>query len=159
MAGKLPDDAHKWSMQRRWIVMPAGALQDKKSSLAILFALGLNLRLSQVMRPSRQPALFWKTWLFIPTKYWELPERILREKPWRKTRLTYPQSSHRDSSNSSTLIISIVTSLSGSLSKPFLTIPTSLRRSFGAWEAVRKGPILYWLILWFIAESGKLKKK
>ena len=26
------------------------------------------------------------------------------------------------------------------------------------WEAVKKGPISYWLILWFIAESGKLKK-
>ena len=27
------------------------------------------------------------------------------------------------------------------------------------WEAVRKGPISYWLILWSVAESGKLKKK
>ena len=25
-------------------------------------------------------------------------------------------------------------------------------------EAVKKGPISYWLMLWFIAESGKLKK-
>ena len=40
--GKPPDDAHKWSMQRRWTVTPAGALQDKKSNLAILFARGLN---------------------------------------------------------------------------------------------------------------------
>ena len=62
-------------------------------------------------------------------------------------------------SNSSTLTISIITSLRGSLPKSFLTIPTSVRRPFGAWEAVRKGPISYWLILWFIAESGKLKKK
>ena len=46
-----------------------------------------------------------------------------------------------DSSNSSTLTISIVTSLRGSLPKSFLTIPTSVRRPFGAWEAVRKGPI------------------
>ena len=92
-------------------------------------------------------------------KYRELPERILREKPQRKTRLTHPQSSHRDSSNSSTLILSIVTSLRGSLPKRFLTIPTSVRRSFGAWEAVRKGPISYWLILWVITESGKLKTK
>ena len=89
----------------------------------------------------------------------ELLERILREKPQRKTRLTHPQSSHRDSSNSSTLILSIVTSLGGSLPKPFLTIPTSVRRPFGAWEAVRKGPISYWLMLWAIAESDKLKKK
>ena len=55
--------------------------------------------------------------------------------------------------------LSIVTSLRGSLSKPFLTIPTSVRRQFGAWEVVRKGPISYWLMLWAITKSGKLKKK
>ena len=89
----------------------------------------------------------------------ELPEKILREKPQRKTRLTHQQSSHTDSSNSSTLILSIVTSLRGSLPKLFLIIPTFVRRPFGAWEAVRKGPISYWLMLWAIAESSKLKKK
>ena len=26
------------------------------------------------------------------------------------------------------------------------------------WEAVRKGPISYWLMLWAIAESDKLEK-
>ena len=88
-----------------------------------------------------------------------LPKRILREKPQRKTRLTHPQSSQRDSSNSSTLTISIVISLRGILPKPVLTIPISVRRPFGAWEAVRKGSISYWLMLWVIAESGKLKKK
>ena len=88
----------------------------------------------------------------------ELPEKILREKPQRKTRLTHQQSSHTDSSNSSTLILSIVTSLRGSLPKLFLIIPTFVRRPFGAQEVVRKGPISYWLMLWFIAESGKLKK-
>ena len=41
----------------------------------------------------------------------------------------------------------------------FFTIPTFVRRPFGVWEVVRKGPISYWLMLWFIAESGKLKKK
>ena len=89
----------------------------------------------------------------------ELLERILREKPQRKTRLTHPQYSHRDSSNYFTLILSIVTSLKGSLPKSLLTIPTFVRRPFGAWEVVRKGSISYWLMLWFIAESGKLKKK
>ena len=140
------------------------------SRLAILLVRGLNLQLSQVARPSRQPVLFWKTDSshskhtqvqipLIPTKCRKLPERILREKPQRKTRLTHPQSSHRDSLKSSTLTLSIVTSLKGSSPKPFLTIPTSVRRPFGAWEAVRKGPISYWLMLWAIAESGKLKKK
>ena len=32
-------------------------------------------------------------------------------------------------------------------------------RPFGAWEAIRNGPISYWLMLWAIMESGKLKKK
>ena len=34
-----------------------------------------------------------------------------------------------------------------------------MRRLFGAWEAVRNGPIAYWLMLWAITESSKLKKK
>ena len=89
----------------------------------------------------------------------ELPERILKEKSQRKTRLTHPQSSHNDSLNSSTFILSIVISLRSSLPKHFLTIPIFVRRPFGAWEAVRKGPISYWLMLWAIAESSKLKKK
>ena len=77
---------------RSWSVVPARALQDKIGQLAIQLPRGWNLRLSQATRPSREAALFWKTWLFtfyshpsinilIPTKEWELPERILREKP------------------------------------------------------------------------------
>ena len=68
----------------------------------------------------------------IPTKYRELLKRILRVKSQRKTKLTHSQSSHRDSSNSSTLTFSIVTSLRGTLPKPFLTIPISVRRLFSA---------------------------
>ena len=68
----------------------------------------------------------------IPTKCRELPERILREKPQRKTRLIHPQSSHRDSSNSSTLFLFIVKSLRGTLPKPLLTILIYMRRLFGA---------------------------
>ena len=151
--------------------MPAGALQDKKYRLVVQLPHDWNSWISQVASPSCQPALFWKTWLFafhshssinIPYTHemsWASRENIERETLEKKTRLIHPQSSHRDFSNSSTLILSIVTSLRGSLPKHFLTIPTSVKRSFGAWEAVRKGPILYWLILWFIVESGKLKKK
>ena len=72
---------------------------------------------------------------FIPTKCKELPERILREKPQRKTRLIHPQSLHSDSSNPSTLSLSIITSLRGTLLKPLLTIPISVRRLFGALES------------------------
>ena len=59
-ACKLPKDAHEWSMQRSWIVTPAGALQDKKSSLAIQLARSLDSQLNQVARPSRQSTLFGK---------------------------------------------------------------------------------------------------
>ena len=68
----------------------------------------------------------------IPMKCKELPERILREKPQRKTRLIHLQSSHRDSSNSSILFFSIVKSLRGTLPNPFLNIPISVRRLFDA---------------------------
>ena len=51
----------------------------------------------------------------IPTIFRELLKRILREKPQRKTRLIHSQSSHRNFSNSSTLFLSIVKSLRGTL--------------------------------------------
>ena len=41
------------------------------------------------------------------------------------------------------LFLSIIKSLRGTLPKPFLTIPISVRRTFGVWEAVKKGPISY----------------
>ena len=69
----------------------------------------------------------------------ELPERILREKPQRKTRLIHPQSSLRDSSNSSTLFLSIVKSLRGLLPKFFLTIFISVKGLFGVLGSSQKG--------------------
>ena len=55
----------------------------------------------------------------IPAYCRELLKRNLREKPQRKTKLTHPQSLHFDSPNSSTLTLFIVTSLRGTLAKPF----------------------------------------
>ena len=62
--GKPPIATHEWSVQKRWTITPTRALQDKKSSLAILLTRSLNSRLSQVARPSCQPTLFGKNWLF-----------------------------------------------------------------------------------------------
>ena len=42
---------------------------------------------------------------------------------------------------------------------PFLTLPISVRRLFGALGSSLEGTNSYWLMLWVIAESGKLKKK
>ena len=65
--------------------------------------------------------------------------KFLREKPQRKTRLIHSQSSLRNSSNSSTLFLSIVKSLRGLLSKHFLTISISLRELFGALGSNQEG--------------------
>ena len=159
---------------RSWSVMPAGALQDKKYKLAVQLPRGWNSQLSQAASPSRQPALFWKTWLFafhsLQYKYplypWNVEssqreywKRNPREKQDWLIHNLHIETLQIPLLSSFTLILSIVTSLGALLPKPFLTIPTYVRRPFGAWEAVRKGPISYWLMLWFIAESGKLKKK
>ena len=68
----------------------------------------------------------------IPTIYWELPRKILREKPYRKQDWLIHNLYLRDSSNSSALFLSIVKSLRGLLPKPFLTISISMRVLFGA---------------------------
>ena len=141
---------------RSWSVMLVGALQDKKYRLAVQLPRSWNSQLSQAASLSRQPALFCKTWLFafhshssINTPYTHEMSRASRENIERETleknKIDSSQSLHRGSSNSSTHTLFVVTSLRGSLPKPFLTIPTSVRRPFGAWEAIRKGPISYWV--------------
>ena len=83
-----------------WRVTTVRALQDKMYSLARQLARDLNLRLVPVARLSRQNALFgWKLTFYIshihyykypyPTKCRRFLERILREKPYKKTRLTH----------------------------------------------------------------------
>ena len=78
-------------------------------------------------RVTRTPC-FLEKWLFtfltyptintlIPTKCWELPERILRENPQKTTRLIHSQSYTFDSSNFSTLTLSIDIPLRGVLTK------------------------------------------
>ena len=67
---------------RSWSVMLARALQDKVG----LLSRGWILWLSQVTRPNREPALFWKTWRFtfqshpsINTPYTHERKRASRE--------------------------------------------------------------------------------
>ena len=79
---------------------------------------------------SHQSTLLWKNWLFaflshssINTPYTHEILRASRKnfekETLEKTKLTHPQSLHSDSSNSSTLTLSIVTSLRGTLAKTF----------------------------------------
>ena len=77
---------------RSWSAMLARALQDKIGQLAVLLSRGWISRLSQVARPSRELALFWKTWRFtfhshpsINTPYTHERMRASRENFERKT--------------------------------------------------------------------------
>ena len=120
------------------------SLQDKSPRLARPFACGLNLRLNPIARSSRQNTLFGKIWLFtfFLTLLYIYPythdlERASRENFEReileKTRVTHPQSlPKRLFKFLYSLPLSIVKSLKGSLSKPFLTISISMRGLFGA---------------------------
>ena len=90
---------------------------------------------------------FAEKWLFIfltyptintriPTKCREFPERILREKSQRTTRLIHPQPYTFDTSNSSTLTLSIVISLRGYLAKSLPHHTHISEKVIGAWEVV-----------------------
>ena len=141
-----------WSVYGSWRVTIVGALQDKISNLTRQLAHNSDSRLVPIARLSRQNALFDENWLFtflihttintlISTKCRELPERILRKKPYKKQDWLIHNLYH--------LILQIPL-LSPSpltyhwevhLSNPYLTISISMRRCFSAWEAVQNGPI------------------
>ena len=77
---------------RSWTVSLAGALQDKIGQLAMRLSRDWISRLSQVVRPSHEPALFCKTWHFtflshpsIYTPYTHKRERASRENFERET--------------------------------------------------------------------------
>ena len=77
---------------KSWSAMLAGALQDKIGQLAVLLSRTWILQLSQATRPSREPALFWKTWRFtfhshpsINTPYTHERKRASRENFERET--------------------------------------------------------------------------
>ena len=159
------------------------SLQDKSSRLARPFARGLNSWLNPVARSSRQNTLFGKIWrfTFLLTLLYIYPythdsERASRENFKRetleKTRLTHPQSLSKRLFKFSTLSLSIVKSLRGSLPKPFLTIsreahyqnlfspyPFLWKGCLVFWEAVRKEPISYWLMLWSSSEIWEARKE
>ena len=119
------------------------SLQDKSPRLARPFVRGLNSWLNPIMRSSCQNTLFGKIWLFtfLLTLLYIYPythdsKRASRDNFERETLEKKDWLIHnlylRDSLNSSTLFLSIVKSLRGSLPKPFLTISISVRGLFGA---------------------------
>ena len=106
--------------------------QNRTTGRSVTSRLELATQLSREAKPRASPVL--KTWLFtfhshpsISTPFSHKRKRASRENFERKTRLIHPYSSTRDSSNSSTLFLSIVKSLRGLLPKPFLTISIYVR--------------------------------
>ena len=151
--------------------MPAVALQDKSPRLARPLARDLNSRLSPVARPSRQTTIFRKNWLFAflshPTIYRPLYPRNVesfQREFWEKNprekqdwliynlhieTLQIPLLSSSPLLHHWKVYYQNLFSLYPYLWEPYLVF----------WEAVKKGPISYWLMLWSVAKSGKLKKK
>ena len=124
----------------------------------------------QVARQSRQLALFWKTDSshssltlvyipLVPTKCGELLERIWERNP-RKKQDWLIHNLHIE-----TLQIPLLSpsslwhSWEVHYQNLFSPYPYLWEDCLVLWEAVKKGPISYWLMLWSVAESGKLKKK
>ena len=88
----------------------------------------------------------------------ELPERILGEKPQKTTRLIHPQSYTFDSSNSSTLTLSIVIPLRGSLAKSLPHHIQSSEKVIGVWEAVQERTNSFWLMQWANCKIRKARE-
>ena len=88
----------------------------------------------------------------------ELLERILREKPQRKTRLSHPQSSSFNSLNFSTLTLSIDISLRGTLAKSLSHHTHIYEEVIWCLESSSEETNSFWLKQWATAGSGKLEK-
>ena len=108
-----------------WRVRTTGSLHDKNYRMTFLLSSDWNSRLIPVTsHPPVHPILLKTNFshfisyptinTLIPMKCKECPERILREKPQRTTRLIHSQSYTFDSPNSSTIILSIVIPMRGS---------------------------------------------
>ena len=139
--------------------MIAGSLQDKKYNMTFQLSSNQNSRRILVTSHSLVHPILQKNdfsnsfsyptiYTFIPMKCRELSERILKNKPQGKTRMTHLQSYTFDSLNSSTLTFSIVIPLRGSLTK---SLPHHIHISekiLDVWEAVQEITNSFWLMQW-----------
>ena len=146
------------------------SLQDKSSRLARPFACGLNLRLNLVARSSRQNTLFGKIWRFTFLLillyiylYTHNLERASKENFKReileKTRLIHPQSLPKRLFKflySLPLHCQILERL---FTKTFSHHPFLWEGYLVFWEAVRKEPISYWLMLWSSSGIRETRKE
>ena len=135
-----------------WRVTTTGELQDKKYSLAWQLPHNSNSRLVPTVRPSHQNALFyWKLTFHIPhISYYKYPytheiQRISRENFERETL----KKTKIDLSTifafwfSNPLLSPSPLTYHWEVYWPnlYLTIPISVMRYFGTWEAVQRGQI------------------
>ena len=148
-----PKQAHVWSMQGSWRVTLAVALQDKSPKLGRQLTRDLDPRLIQVARPSHQNTLFVRNLtLHIPyTPYYKYP---YTHKMWKASKENFERETvEKNKIDSSTIFILWFSKFLYShplhwyileryiSQNPYLTISISVRRLFGAWETIRKGPI------------------
>ena len=139
---------------------PAIALQDKSPRLARPLAHGLNSWLSPVVRPSHQTTLFGKNWLFtflLTGLYIDPYTHDIQ----RASRENFEREALEKNKIDSSIIFTKrlfkflysfplhCQILERFLAKPFFSPYPYLWEGFLVlWEAVRKGPISYWLMLW-----------
>ena len=145
------------------------SLQDKSSKLAKPFARGLNSRLNPVARSSRQNTLFGKIWhfTFLFTLLYIYPhdsEKVSRENFVRetleKTRLIHPQSLPKR-------LFKFLYSLPLHYQIPWEAHYQNLLSPYPFlwecclvfWEAVRKEPVSYWLMLWSSSRIREARKE
>ena len=143
--------------------MIAGSLQDKKYNMTFQLSSNRNSRRILVTSHSLVHPILQKNdfsnsfsyptiYTLIPMKFRELSERILKNKPQGKTRMTHLQSYTFDSPNFSTLTLSIVIPLRESLNK---SLPHHIhinKKILGVWEAVQEITNSFLLMQWAYCE-------
>ena len=168
-SGDLPKCGTRVEHAGSWSVRIFGSLQDKNYSLAILLSSNWNSWLIPIASNSPVHPILLKTNFshsisyptinnLIPTICRELSEIILREKPWRTTRLIHPQSYTFDSPNSSTLSLSIVIPWEDLKPNPYLTTFRVVRMFLVFGKQFKRKPIHIGWCNGLIVGSGKLEK-
>ena len=149
--------------------MPAVALQDKKSSLAIQLVRGLDLQLSQVARPSRQSTMLWKNWLFAFLSHSSINALYTHEILSASRENFERETLEKNKIDSSTIftywLFKFLNShpfhcyiLERFISQNFSHHTHICEKAFWCFGKQFGSDHSYWLMLWVIAESGKLKK-
>ena len=148
---------------RSWSIMLAGALQDKLEQLAVQLSRNWNSWLNQAARPSCEPALFWKTWLFafhyhpsINTLFTHERKRASRENFERKTLEKNKIETLQIPQLSSSPLLNPWKAYYQNFFSPY---PFLWEGCLVLWEAIKKEPISHWLMLWSSSGIREARKE